>query len=491
MYFIGYDIGSSSIKASLINADKNQETSSSQSPKTELSMIALHPGWAEQKPTTWWTHIIVATQELLSKTNVDPSDIKAVGISYQMHGLVMVDKEHNELRPSIIWCDSRAVELGIKAEHALGHNYCQNHLLNSPGNFTAAKAAWVKENEPATFEKCHKIMLPGDYVAMRMSGSCTTTYGGLSEGILYDFVSGDVSNKVLDVLDLSKDLVPDIVPTFGVQGSLSAQAAQELGLQEGTPITYRAGDQPNNALSLNVLHPGELAATAGTSGVIYGINDTLSNDTLSRVNTFAHVNHTREQKRLGILLCINGTGILNAWMKRTTGALSYQDMNTLASEKPIGSDGLLIFPFGNGSERILQNKEFDSRILGLQFNIHDKGHLYRAAQEGIACSLNYGTEVMRSLGIVPKVIRAGEANLFLSEVFHESIANLTGASVELYDTNGAQGAARGAGIGLGYYNLQDAFSGLHLRKCIDPNPQKVEEYRDMYCHWKEQLDHLI
>jgi len=491
MYFIGYDIGSSSIKASLLHADLNKEVSSAQSPNTELSMIAHHPGWAEQKPTIWWSHIINVTQELLSKAEVDSSDIKAIGISYQMHGLVMVDKEHKELRPSIIWCDSRAVGQGTKAEKILGKDYCHNHTLNSPGNFTAAKAAWVRENEAAVFEKCHKIMLPGDYIALRMSGRTTTTYSGLSEGILYDFVTGDVSEEVLESLGLTKDLIPDIVPTFGVQATLSSLAAKELGLKEGTPITYRAGDQPNNALSLNVLQPGELAATAGTSGVIYGVNDTLSNDPLSRVNAFAHVNHTDDQKRIGILLCINGTGILNAWVKRTTGAKSYEEMNSQARKKPIGSEGLLIFPFGNGSERILQNKELSSSIQGLQFNIHDQGHLYRAVQEGIACSLNYGTEVMRTLGIEPKVLRAGKANLFLSDLFQEAIANLTGASIELYDTDGSQGAARGAGIGLGYYNLQEAFSGLHLRKCIDPDPQKSEEYKELYGRWKEQIESLL
>lgn len=487
MYFIGYDIGSSSIKASLLHADLNKEVSSAQSPKKELPMIALQTGWAEQDPAIWWSHLIKATQDLLSSSGIDTNDIKAIGISYQMHGLVMIDKDHKVIRPSIIWCDSRAVGLGTKAEERLGQSYCHQHILNSPGNFTAAKAAWVKNHEPDIYDQCHKIMLPGDYVAMRMSNQSTTTYSGLSEAILYDFMKGGLAEEVLEALGLSADLIPELVSTFGTQSLLSSKAAQELGLKAGTPITYRAGDQPNNALSLNVLQPGELAATAGTSGVIYGVNDTLSSDPLSRVNAFAHVNHTEEQKRVGILLCINGTGIQNAWMKRTTEAPSYESMNAKAREKPIGSDGLLIFPFGNGSERIFENKQLDSSIHGLQFNRHDQGHLYRAAQEGIACSLSYGTEVMRSIGIEPKTIRAGEANLFMSDIFQEAVANLTGASIELYNTDGAQGAARGAGIGLGYYNLKEAFTGLNLRKCIEPDLEKSEAYKELYGRWKEML----
>jgi len=491
MYFIGYDIGSSSIKATLLDGHNNREVCSSQYPKTEMSMIAHHPGWAEQKPETWWSHVQEATKDILSLSQVNKEDIKAIGISYQMHGLVVVDEDLKALRPSIIWCDSRAVPYGDKAQSILGESYCQDHVLNSPGNFTAAKLGWIKAQEPELYSKIHAFMLPGDYIALRLSGEATTTYSGLSEGVLYDFKSNDVSKPVLEALGLDSSLVPKIVPTFGRQVAVSAQAAAELGLAEGTPITYRAGDQPNNALSLNVLKPGELAATAGTSGVIYGVNDTLASDKLSRVNAFAHVNHTAEQKRIGILLCINGTGILNAWLKKITNGSSYVEMNQAAERVPIGAEGLMIFPFGNGAERILQNKEIGSSIHGLSFNTHGQGHLYRAGQEGIACSLAYGAEVMGTLGLTSKVIRAGEANLFLSDLFQEAVANLTGATIELYNTDGAQGAARGAGIGLGHYTFDDAFDGLHLRKRIEPTPEKSAQYKELYGRWKEALTNTL
>lgn len=488
MYFIGYDIGSSSVKATLIDADTNKAVSSVQHPKTEMNMIAVQAGWAEQHPEEWWSSIVTITKTILSETNVNPEDIRAIGISYQMHGLVIVDKNLEVLRPSIIWCDSRAVSIGDLAYESLGQNYCKQNLLNSPGNFTASKLAWVKTNEPSIYEKVYKAMLPGDYVAMRMSGVPQTTNSGLSEGVFYDFKEEGISRKVLDNFGIDQDIIPEIVPTFGTQSELTKNAALELGLHPGTKITYRAGDQPNNALSLNVLQPGEVAATAGTSGVIYGVNEKLKNDPFSRVNAFAHVNHTQEQRRIGILLCINGTGILNAWGRKNMGDYSYEEMNKLASEIPIGAEGLSILPFGNGAERILQNKNIGAQIKGLQFNIHEKSHIFRAIQEGIACSLKYGTEIMNNLGVSASVIRAGKANLFLSELFQDAVASLTGATIELYDTDGSQGAARGAGIGVGFYDLTNAFSGLNLLKSIRPNERTAQEYQELYGRWKEYLN---
>ena len=487
MYFIGYDIGSSSVKATIINSETNNAVSSAQHPKTEMGMIAVQAGWAEQHPQEWWSSIVVITKTILSESRVKPEDIGAIGISYQMHGLVVVDKNLDVLRPSIIWCDSRAVSIGDQAYDRLGHDYCKQNLLNSPGNFTASKLAWVKNNEPSVYEQIYKAMLPGDYIAMRMSGIPQTTYSGLSEGVFYDFKEEGISRKVLDNYGIDHDIIPEVVPTFGQQSELSKSAASELGLHPGTKITYRAGDQPNNALSLNVLQPGELAATAGTSGVIYGVNEKLENDPLSRVNAFAHVNHTREQRRIGILLCINGTGILNAWARKNMGNHSYDEMNKLARDVAVGAEGLSILPFGNGAERILENKNIGAQIKGLQFNIHQNGHVFRAIQEGIACSLKYGTEIMSNIGVSASVIRAGKANLFLSDLFQEAVASLTEATIELYDTDGSQGAARGAGIGAGFYDLTNAFSGLTLIKSIHPNEVTVQEYKELYGRWKEHL----
>ena len=491
MYFIGYDIGSSSVKATLLNGESNQALASAQHPRTEMSMIAHKPGWAEQNPEDWWSSIVRVTKDLLHQTEINKEEIKAIGISYQMHGLVLVDKDLHPLRPAIIWCDSRAVEIGEQAYNYLGAKYCQQRTLNSPGNFTASKLAWVAQNEPEIFEKVFKAMLPGDYIAMKLSGIVQTTYAGLSEGVMYDFKEDNIAKEVLQYFQIGLDLIPEIVPTFGDQSQLSKRSAQELGLNPGTKITYRAGDQPNNALSLNVLNPGELAATAGTSGVIYGVTDRLNNDPASRVNAFAHVNHAENLRRIGILLCINGTGILNAWARRNMGHHSYEEMNELASKVSIGAEGLTMLPFGNGAERILKNKNIGAHLEGLQFNVHQQGHVYRAIQEGIACSMRYGIDIMRSMDLDPTTIKAGRANLFLSPLFQRAIANLSNATIELYDTDGAQGAARGAGIGLKYYDEKTAFNGLKLLKRISPNPQKQEEYEETYRRWRRLLAHHL
>ena len=426
----------------------------------------------------------------MADTGAKGEDIKAIGISYQMHGLVCVDKDLQVLRPSIIWCDSRAVPYGEKAFDAIGEETCLGHLLNSPGNFTAAKLAWVKENEPELFDKIYKFMLPGDYLAMRLSGVVNTTISGLSEGMFWDFREKRVADFLMRYFGFDDSLVPDIVPTFSVQSEVCAEAAKELGLKEGTPISYRAGDQPNNALSLNVFNPGEIASTAGTSGVVYGVLGEINYDKKSRVNTFAHVNYTEQLDRLGVLLCINGTGILNAWVRRTIApeGISYADMNDFMASVPIGSEGVTIIPFGNGAERVLENKEVGCSIQGVNFNKHGKAHLMRAAQEGIVFSFCYGMEIMQQMGMDIKKIHAGKANMFLSPIFRDTLAGVSGATIELLETDGSVGAAKGAGMGCGFYkDNEEAFSSLKRLAVIEPDESKRKEYLQAYAAWKDRL----
>ena len=490
MYLLGFDIGSSSVKVSLMNGENGECVASSFYPKQEMKITAHQAGWAEQEPELWWANLKLALADVLNESKVNPENILSIGISYQMHGLVMVDRNHQVLRPSIIWCDSRAAVYGDKAFQEIGGQRCLSSLLNSPGNFTASKLKWVKENEPAIFERLYKIMLPGDFIAMKLSGEVKTTVSGLSEGIMWDFQQNSVASFLFDNYGFSKDIIPEIVPTFAVQAQLSVSAARELGLSAKTTISYRAGDQPNNALSLNVLNPGEIAATAGTSGVVYGVSEEIKYDPLSRVNTFAHVNYDSVNPRLGVLLCINGTGILNAWLKRMVGeSLSYEEMNHLAAEVAIGSNGLSVLPFGNGAERVLNNKNIGSVLSGINFNIHHKGHILRAAQEGIVFSFKYGMDIMQQIGINASVIRAGKANMFLSPIFRETLAGVTGATIELYNTDGSVGAARGAGVGAGYYKtFNEAFSNLKKLETVEPDKTKAAEYQAAYNNWKLALD---
>lgn len=491
-FLLGIDIGSSSVKASLVHADTGKSVASAQSPSEEMAMIAVKPGWAEQEPELWWEHVILSVRMCIQKSGVSSPELAGIGISYQMHGLVVTGKDHKPLRPSIIWCDSRAVEIGEKAFKSLGKEFCLSHYLNSPGNFTASKLKWVKENEPSLFEKVNKFMLPGDYIAMKLTGETVTTDTGLSEGIFWDFPSNGQSEDILKEYGFSKDIVPKVVPVFSVQGKVNESAAAELGISKGVPVSYRAGDQPNNAFSLNVTRPGETAATAGTSGVIYGVTDTNAFDPKSRVNTFVHVNNRADQKRNGVLLCINGTGILNSWLRKSMKSkgdlLGYDEINQLAAKVPIGSDGLQCLPFGNGAERILENKDIKSSMHGIDFNHHSQAHLFRAAQEGIVFSLKYGFDILQDMGLKTKVIRAGHANMFLSPVFREAFVNTIGADLELYDTDGAKGAALGAGVGAGIYaSTDEAFKGLKLIESKRPDVLMSEQYLHFYNEWKQTL----
>ncbi|HIW44425.1 MAG TPA: carbohydrate kinase [Candidatus Prevotella stercoripullorum] len=492
-YLLGFDVGSSSVKASLVDADTGVCAASAFYPEKEAPIIAVKAGWAEQDPQMWWDNAKLSLKKVMSDAGVKGEDIKAIGISYQMHGLVCVDKDMKVLRPSIIWCDSRAVPYGEKAFGALGAEKCLSHLLNSPGNFTAAKLAWVKDNEPDVFNKIYKIMLPGDYIAMKLSGTINTTISGLSEGMFWDFKEKDAAGFLLDYFGFDKSLIADIVPTFSVQGEVSAAAAAELGLKEGTPISYRAGDQPNNALSLNVFNPGEIASTAGTSGVVYGVLGEVNYDKRSRVNTFAHVNYTKDLDRLGVLLCINGTGILNAWVRRNVApeGISYSEMNDMMASVPIGSEGVTIIPFGNGAERVLENREIGCSIHGINFNKHSKAHIMRAAQEGIVFSFCYGMEIMQQMGMDIRKIHAGKANMFLSDIFRNTLAGVSGATIELYETDGSVGAAKGAGMGCGIYkDNNEAFASLKKLSVIEPDEKHRSEYLEAYTLWKEKLQKL-
>lgn len=487
MLLLGIDLGTSSIKATVVDAATMQPIASAKYPEGENEIISLQPGWAEQSPDIWWEQVQLAIMKLHAQRKYNPQDIAAIGIAYQMHGLVMIDKEQKVLRNSIIWCDSRAVEIGDKAFEAIGKEKCLLQLLNSPGNFTASKLAWVKQNEPKLYERIDKIMLPGDFISMKLTGEATTSIAALSEGIFWDFQNNKLSKDVFGHYGLSTSFVPKIKNVFTEHGKLTASIAAALSLKEGIPVTYKAGDQPNNALSLNVLQPGEVAATAGTSGVIYGVSDQLTYDNESRVNTFAHVNYTTEQKRLGVLLCVNGTGILNRWIKNMAGTeVSYQQMNELAKSVKPGSDGVSIFPFGNGAERMLNNKIIGASIQNIDFNKHSNAHLFRAAQEGIAFALRYGLDIMRENGMNPKVIRASKANMFLSDVFTQSFANVNNVAVEFYEGDGSFGAAIGAGIGSGVFS--DAASASKNRKPLETiQPQHTELYNELYENWKESL----
>ena len=496
MYLLGIDIGTSFIKVSLVEASTQQCIVTVSYPDTENAIISHQNGWAEQSPLMWWEQVQAGIVKLhqaakLARPSYNANDISAIGIAYQMHGLVLVDKNKKVLRDSIIWCDSRAVSYGEKAFDSIGHEKCLSHLLNSPGNFTAAKLAWVKENEPAVYSQIHTIMLPGDFIAMMLTGEITTSIAALSEGIFWDFKNNKISKEVLDYFGFDASIFPAVQEVFSKHGELSSTVANGLGLKAGIPVTYKAGDQPNNALSLNVVQPGEVAATAGTSGVIYGVGNTLSYDMQSRVNSFAHVNHTSAENRIGMLLCINGTGILNSWVKKYIGAnTNYNSMNEMAATIAAGSDGLSILPFGNGAERIFNNKIIGAQMLGIDLNKHTAAHIYKAAQEGIAFAFRYGLDIMRENKLEPSVIKAGQANLFLSPVFTHAFVNATGVPVALYNVEGSVGAALGAGIGAGIYKeLKDAFADTKSIQRIEPTETKL--YNALYENWKDKLVKFI
>ena len=493
MYLLGYDVGSSSIKVALVDASNGKTVDIAFSPEVELEINSEQTGWAEQDPEIWWNHICIATKKIIRANDVNPNHIQSVGIAYQMHGLVLVDHHLKPLRPAIIWCDSRAIEIGNNALKGLGPEYCFSHLLNGPGNFTATRLKWVNENEESTYSKIYKAMLPGDFIALKLTGEVNTTISGLSEGIFWDFKNECIADELMKYLGLDSTFLPTIVPINSIQGRITEKASRETGLAQGIPVTYRAGDQPNNAMSLGVLHSGEIAATGGTSGVVYGVSDEIQYDIKSRVNSFAHVNHTHDHTSIGQLLCINGAGSLYAWIRQqfSQGRMTYLEMEDQAQRIPIGSEGLKILPFGNGAERMLQNEQVGAHFINVQFNRHELSHIFRAALEGLAFSFFYGIQILKSLGVVPKKIRVGNDNLFQSEVFSSTLSHLADCEIEMIDTTGAVGAAKASGIAVGIYqSIEEAFSDLSRVGSFFPSKSK-SEYDKAYLSWENELQKIL
>ena len=490
MFSLGIDVGSSSVKVALLDIESGKCVCSSTNPKVEAPIIAERKGWAEQDPQSWWKYLCDGVKDMATK--YDMSKVAAIGISYQMHGLVAIDKNCKPVRNSIIWCDSRAVETGASALEGIGYEKCMSRLLNSPGNFTASKLAWVKKNEPQVYERIWKFMLPGDYIAYLLTNEVTTTATGLSEGILWDFRDNSRADFVADYFGIEKDKFADIVPAVGVQARTTAEIEALLGIPAGTPVSYRAGDQPNNAFSLDVLKPGEIAATGGTSGVVYGVTDVPKADPESRVNTFLHVTGS-DSPCMGVLLGINGTGIMNSWAhKNVAFDMSYPEMNELAATAPVGCDGLLVLPFGNGAERVLANKNVGAKLAGIDLVRHSRAHILRAVQEGIAFSFRYGIDIMKNLGLRPNVIRAGKANMFLSPLFRSTLATLCDARIELFDTDGSLGAARGAALGAGIYKSADeAFATLERLDVIEPAADWKNSLESAYMNWKKEVNNAV
>ena len=491
MYYIGFDIGSSSVKVALVDAVTGKKIIALHEPQEEMAITSLQSDWAEQDPNSWWEYVCKATKRLIKEANIPPKEISGIGISYQMHGLVVVDESGKPLRDSIIWCDSRAIDIGNKAFENIGEEKCASNLLNSPGNFTASKLKWVKDNEPELYEKIYKYMLPGDYIAYRLTGEMNTTKNGLSEGILWDYKEDKVAGWLLDYYGINPSLTPTIVQNFSNQGEVDQKGSQESGIPFGTPVIYRAGDQPNNALSLNILKPGEVAATGGTSGVIYAVTDILKSKESSRINNFAHVNYSPETTNVGKLLCINGAGIMYRWLRNNIGEESYEAMNKRASKVAVGSDGVAVIPFGNGAERMLNSMNIGTHFINLNLNRHTSSHLCRAALEGIAFSFVYGMEILKDDNAKINVIRAGNDNLFRSEIFSNTVATLIGHEIEIYNTTGSVGAARACGLTDGDFEKfgNNITKNDHVMTFM---PLKNKEpYKMAYQHWKMELKKIL
>lgn len=493
MHYLGIDLGSSSVKVCLADANGKEIASAKAPIDGEMEIISTSSGFAEQNPEDWWAMLTHGIKQLKEQGH-NLANVKAIGIAYQMHGLVAMNDSFIPLRPAIIWCDSRAIPLGEKAFQEIGEEKALKKLLNSPGNFTAAKLAWVKNNEPDIYNKIAFIGLPGDWLAARLTGQLNATVSGLSEGIFIDHSTGQISNDVLNAFSIDKNFIKQPGESFRRFGKVLPTWCDEFGFNADAEVCYVAGDQPNNAFSLSAINPGEVAINAGTSGVLYAVSETPVVDMQQRVNTFAHVTHTTNKPSFGVLACVNGTGIQYSWLRHmlaNNGDLSFIDLNNLAKTAPPGCDGLHVFSFGNGAERILNNRNIGASFTNINFHKHGPQHLIRAAQEGIAFSLVYCIEIFKEIGIEIKVLKAGSANLFNSPLFRQIVADTSGIPVEVINADGALGAARGAMVGSQAIDIKTIGSEMIQTVARVEPSENTQLYRQIYNEWLGELQHQL
>lgn len=472
MAFLGIDVGTSSVKVSIVGEDGVILASATAPASSERAINSPNPNWAEQNPEDWWED---AQQAILNLPLEARLQVEAIGIAYQMHGLVLVDSQFQPVRPSIIWCDGRNIQESQILAESLGLDALENRLLNKPGTLTLAKLAWVAEHEPETLAKAHTFGLPGDFIAYKLTGEWSTTKSGYSEMVGWDFGASIPFEEGFRKAGWKLPL-PEARPNLEEGAPIQKVIAEKLGLPPSARVTYRAGDQPNNAFGLGVLQQGETAISAGTSGVLYGIGDS-SPGLHEGINRFLHVN-----SQIGVLMCLNGVGSALAFARRTWFQnQSYEALSELASQAN-PENCPYFFPFGNGAERILSERAF-SGFTELDFNRHNLPELARSVFEGIAFAYRLGSEKMEKAGCLSKVVNGTESGLLKSSFFAQLLANELQVELILSEGDGSTAAARGAALGI---------------KKILPKPAPLKRYlptspanHERFSHWHKILEKFL
>ena len=454
-YLLGVDLGTSGTKTVLF--DETGRAAASHT--AEYPMLQPQNGWAEQRPEDWYAAVCEGARAVLRKSGVRAADVVSVGLSGQMHGLVMLDERGQVLRPCILWCDQRT---GAQAERMKALVGAQRliELTANPAmaGFTAAKILWVQEHEPALYARCRHILLPKDYIRYRLTGEIATEVSDASGTQLMDVAHRCWSREVLERLSIDAALLPPVYESPEVTGRVHAQAAQDTGLMQGTPVVGGAADNSAAAVGTGVVRAGTAFTTLGTSGVVYAISDDVSIDPQGRIHTLC----ASVPGKWTAMSCTLAAGLSLRWLRDAccegevqraaqAGVDPYVLMGDMAAGVPLGADRLLYLPYLMGERCPHPDPDCRGVFFGLSA-MHTRAHLVRAVMEGVAYSQAECVEVFREMGVpVERMTACGGGAR--SPLWRQMLADLYGCPVATLavDEGPALGAAILAGVGAGVY----------------------------------------
>ncbi|MEG1985165.1 MAG: xylulokinase [Oscillospiraceae bacterium] len=491
-YLLGIDVGTSGTKTVLF--DKNGSAVASNT--VEYPMLQPQNGWAEQKPDDWWNAVCRTTSEVVRGSGVNPSDIRGVGISGQMHGLVMLDENGEVIRNSIIWCDGRTAEECEEITETVG----RDRLLAITANpaltgFTAGKILWVRKHEPQNYARCRHILLPKDYIRYKLTGEFATEVSDASGMNLLDVPNRCWSDEILNALDIDKKLLGKMYESCEITGYVTQSASGLCALAAGTPVVGGAGDNAAAAIGTGVVSSGKAFTTLGTSGVVFAHSDKVTIDPKGRVHTFC----SAVPKAWTVMSCTLAAGLSLRWFRDTfcekeiaDGAKEDVDpyvlMDKLAAESPIGANRLLFLPYLMGERSPILDEKARGAFIGLSA-MHQKGDLIRSVMEGVAFSQRSCLDVFEEMDIAPNEMMAcgGGAR---SAFWRKILADVYGCTVKTVSSTKegpALGVAILAGVGTGVYSSVQQACELIVRADSNeiPDKQNTEKYEEYYEIYKE------
>lgn len=496
-YLLGIDIGTSGTKTVLFDVDANTICSKT----CEYPLYQEHNGWAEQDPLDWWNATVEGIYYVISTSKIDSKQIKGIGLSGQMHGLVMLDSNGKPLRKSIIWCDQRT---GKEVED-MNRLLTPQKIINITANpaltgFTAAKILWVKKNEPEIYKKCSHILLPKDYIRYMLTGEFATEVSDASGMQLMNVGKRDWSDEILDPLGIDRSLLGKMYESPDVTGEVHNKAALATGLAIGTIVVGGAGDNPAAAIGTGIVSEGNAFTTIGTSGVVYAISDKVAIDKKGRVHTLC----ASVPGKWTVMSCTQAAGLSLQWLRNNVcseevdlasklGIDPYEIMTAMAREVPIGADKLIYLPYLMGERSPHPDPDCRGTFFGLSA-IHQRAHLIRAVLEGISYSQLECVDVFREMGVSidNMMICGGGAR---SNVWRQMFADLYGCPVSTIkaEQGGALGVAILAGVGAGIYkDLEETCSRLIVKnQTHSPVMENNKEYKKYYKLYKDLYVTLV